>query len=92
MPMSLTVKPTHKPVRDYYAALQAYADQDVDHEGAVRSAFQNLALPQNLWVLPEALKPRGARPQAACVPPYRPSPARFARLGERRPTGSRAAG
>ncbi len=29
--------------------------------------------------VPKALKPRGARPQAACVPPYRPSPARFAR-------------
>lgn len=28
----------------------------------------------------------------ACGPPYRPSPARCARLGERRPTGSRAAG
>jgi len=28
----------------------------------------------------------------AHVSPYRPSPTRFARLGERRPTGSRAAG
>jgi hypothetical protein len=38
------------------------------------------------------LMPRGARPQAASVSPYRPSPTRFARFGEQRPTGSRAAG
>ncbi len=36
------VKPTHKPIRAYYAALAAYAEQSVEHEGAVRSAFQNL--------------------------------------------------
>ncbi len=36
------VKPTHKAVKSYYAALATYADQAVDHEGAVRSAFQNL--------------------------------------------------
>ena len=37
-----TVKPTQKPVKSYYEALAKYADQKVDHEGAVRSAFQNL--------------------------------------------------
>lgn len=36
------VKPTHKAVKTYYADLAAYADQSVSHEGAVRSAFQNL--------------------------------------------------
>ncbi len=36
------VKPTHKPVKSYYAALATYADQSVEHEGALRSAFQNL--------------------------------------------------
>ncbi|MFH1747367.1 MAG: N-6 DNA methylase, partial [Planctomycetota bacterium] len=36
------VKPTHKAVKDYYAALRTYAGQQVAHEGAVRSAFQNL--------------------------------------------------
>ena len=36
------VKPTHKVVKTYYAALEAYADQSVEHGGAVRSAFQNL--------------------------------------------------
>ena len=28
------VKPTHKAVKSYYAALEAYADQSVEHEGA----------------------------------------------------------
>ena len=42
MPTPFTVKPTHKTIQDYYAALRAYADQAVDHEGAVRTAFQNL--------------------------------------------------
>ena len=36
------VKPTHKAVKSYYAALASYADQSVEHEGALRSAFQNL--------------------------------------------------
>ncbi len=36
------VKPTHKAVKNYYAALATYADQSVGHEGALRSAFQNL--------------------------------------------------
>jgi predicted helicase len=36
------IKPTHKAVKTYYEALQTYARQEVDHEGAVRSAFQNL--------------------------------------------------
>ncbi len=36
------VKPTHKAVKNYYAALATYADQSVEHESAVRSAFQNL--------------------------------------------------
>jgi hypothetical protein len=36
------VRPNHKAVRDYYAALETYANQSVEHEGALRSAFQNL--------------------------------------------------
>ncbi len=36
------VKPTHKAVKSYYAALETYADHSVEHEGALRSAFQNL--------------------------------------------------
>ncbi len=42
MPNTPSVKPTQKAVKEYYAALKRYADQDVDHESAVRSAFQNL--------------------------------------------------
>jgi predicted helicase len=36
------VKPTAKPIRDYYAALDTYRHQGVSHEMAVRSAFQSL--------------------------------------------------
>jgi len=36
------IKPTHKAIKSYYKALEAYAHQDVGHELAVRSAFQNL--------------------------------------------------
>ena len=39
---TLTLKPTHKPVRDYYTALDRYAQLGVTHETAVRSAFQFL--------------------------------------------------
>jgi len=42
MPTTTSLKPTHKAVRAYYAALQTYARQRVKHEGALRSAFQNL--------------------------------------------------
>ena len=36
------IKPTHKAVKTYYAALETYAGQGAEHEGAVRTAFQNL--------------------------------------------------
>jgi hypothetical protein len=36
------IKPTHKPIKEYFAALQAYAKQKVKHETARRSAFQNV--------------------------------------------------
>ena len=39
---SATVKPTHKPVKQYYQALEEFAAQDVHHEMAVRAAFQHL--------------------------------------------------
>ena len=42
MPGPPEIKPTHKPVKDYYAALAAYARQKIKHETALRSAFQNL--------------------------------------------------
>ena len=42
MPSSRAVKPTHKPVKRYYAALETFAAQGIRHEMAVRSAFQHL--------------------------------------------------
>jgi len=42
MASAFKVKPSHKAVKSYYAALATYADQSVEHEGALRSAFQNL--------------------------------------------------
>ncbi|MBU0641362.1 MAG: N-6 DNA methylase, partial [Planctomycetes bacterium] len=42
MSQGTQLKPAHKAVKAYYASLAAYAGQSVAHEGAVRSAFQNL--------------------------------------------------
>ena len=39
---TLNLKPTHKPVRQYYEALADYAELGVRHEGAVKTAFHNL--------------------------------------------------
>lgn len=39
---SLNLKPTHKPVKTYYQALQQFARLGVDHELAVRDAFADL--------------------------------------------------
>ena len=39
---TLNLKPTHKPVRQYYEALGAYAELGVRHEGAVKTAFHDL--------------------------------------------------
>ena len=39
---TLTLKPTHKPVKSYYAALDQFARLGVTHETAVRAAFQSL--------------------------------------------------
>ena len=36
------VRPQRKHVDEYYEALQVYAKQKVKHEGALRSAFQDL--------------------------------------------------
>ena len=36
------IKTTHKPIKQYYAELQAYDSIGAAHEGAVRTAFQNL--------------------------------------------------
>ena len=39
---TFNLKPTHKPVKSYYAALDQFARLDVSHESAVRAAFQTL--------------------------------------------------
>ena len=39
---ALNIKPTHKPIKNYYAELKAYTKVGAEHEGAVRTAFQNL--------------------------------------------------
>ena len=39
---TLNLKPTHKPVKSYYAALDQFARLGVTHETAVRAAFQSL--------------------------------------------------
>ena len=56
---SLNLKPTHKPIKAYYAALKQFDRLGVTHETAVRSAFQSL-LEQcgrqfNLTLVPEHL-------------------------------------
>ena len=38
----LNIKPTHKPIQNYYAELKQLANLGAQHEGAVRVAFQNL--------------------------------------------------
>ncbi|MEG3938974.1 N-6 DNA methylase [Microcoleus sp. S36b_A3] len=39
---SLSLKPSHKPIKNYYEALDRYAKLGIVHEGAVLSAFQQL--------------------------------------------------
>jgi len=42
MPHPALVKPTHKAIQQYYAALQSYREHNVTHEGALETAFQRL--------------------------------------------------
>ena len=39
---ALNIKPTHKPIKTYYAELKKYAQLGEENEGTVRAAFQNL--------------------------------------------------
>ncbi len=36
------IRPTHKPIKEYYAELERYAQLSEQNEGTVRIAFQNL--------------------------------------------------
>jgi len=42
MAFSHHFKPAHKEIKRYYEELGGYAEHEVVHEGAVRSAFSNL--------------------------------------------------
>jgi hypothetical protein len=42
MPKAALIKPTHKWIKQYYAALQSYCEHKVTHEGALETAFQHL--------------------------------------------------
>jgi hypothetical protein len=58
------LKPTHKPVENYYAALRQFENLGVRHETAVRSAFQNLlahCARQHDWTLVPEWEIRRAR-------------------------------
>ncbi len=39
---NLNIRPSHKPIKNYYAELKEYDSIGAEHEGAVRTAFQNL--------------------------------------------------
>ena len=60
MPISTSIKPAHKAVVAYYQTLEQYSGQRVEHELAVRSAFQNLlaetAKPHGWMLIPELVK------------------------------------
>jgi predicted helicase len=63
----LTLKPTHKSVKAYYEVLAQFDKLGVKHEGAVRSAFQNLleycARQVGRTLVPEyQLKRKGGKP------------------------------
>ncbi len=57
MPTAAPLKPTHRAVLAYYQTLEQYSDQHVEHESAVRSAFQRLledtAKPHGWMLIPE---------------------------------------
>ena len=59
--MSLALKPSHASVKAYYEALHQFGQLYIDHEGAVRSAFQTLL----------AKCGQRADPKLTLVPEYR---------------------
>lgn len=54
MPRSVLIKPNHKPIQQYYQALESYGEHHVKHEGALETAFQRLLADtawQRGWIL-----------------------------------------
>ena len=85
MSKSAALKPTHRAIRKYYDALATYSDQHVDHETAVRSAFQTLLADTAKtagWTLIPELSARARAPE--------PSPGSHAGVSARtiRPDGT----
>jgi hypothetical protein len=39
MPNAPHFKPSHEPIKEYYAALEAYGGHEVSHEIAIKTAF-----------------------------------------------------
>ena len=64
--MPLALKPNHASVKAYYDALHEFGQLHIDHEGAVRSAFQTLL----------AKCGQRATPKLTLVPEYRMERAR----------------
>jgi hypothetical protein len=67
----LELKPTHKPVQNYYSALRQFDDLGVTHETAVRSAFQGLldhCARQHDWTLVPEWEIRRPRQHPLRVP------------------------
>ena len=67
----LELKATHKPVRNYSAALRQFDDIGVTHETAVRSAFQGLlnhCARQHDWALVPEQEIRRPRQHSAPQP------------------------
>ena len=80
---TLNIKPTHKAITAYYAALDRYRQHGISHETAVRAAFQALlevGARQLNWTLvceytlriPE--RTRGTGPRATVLPGRRDFP------------------
>jgi hypothetical protein len=91
-----SLKPAHRAVKAYYDTLARYADQQVGHEGAVRSAFQTLLADTaraHGWTLMPELSARASDPNrdrgGAGAPPE-PTRASSAAVGTRtiRPDGT----
>ena len=65
MPGTDAIKPSHKAIQRYYEALQSYGTLDVEHETALRSAFQNLladsAKSQGWTLVPEQRTKSGGK-------------------------------
>ncbi len=64
MAHATVLKPAHKPLQQYYAALQVYSGQHATHEGALETAFSRLlqdTAPAHGWTLIPKLTMKGRK-------------------------------